>query len=113
VSGTRKTDIKKVQTKQDNFMVDEDCINNQIDLEECMIRTNGHQPCKLPEKDLSEKYQKLYNKRMEKFITILEENDYKTKKISKNDKFMELWEIVDYQDDEKYQNLVEEFLSKI
>jgi hypothetical protein len=114
VSGTRKN-ITKINVRGNKWINDDDCTNGQIDLEECMIRTNGQDPCKLPEKDFGYKYQKLYYERIEKLISILEKNDYKIEKIQRDSQdIVERWRIKNFKKgDKKYQSLLKMFSNEI
>lgn len=109
VSGPRKTNVKKVFVPEVFQDIEEDCTNSQIDLEECIIRTNPSAP---PVRSLSDEYQTLYEERLEKFIPILKSNNYKFKQLHIFSKYgiVLVGEIVNY--DEMYKTHVERFLSE-
>lgn len=109
VSGPRRDEIEEIHKVNEygyDSTVDGDCINNQIDLEECLIDQNRYRPCEPPANALSDKYTKLYEQRRQKFIKLLESSGYK---ITKQEEYFEpTWKIENI--DEKYQSIVEEFL---
>lgn len=86
-------------------LIDEDCTNKQIDLEECIVRNNRYAPCAPPKHDLK-KYNKLYEKRLNEFIEILKSHGYKGRHIP--DHYSDTGLEIDNFDD-KYYGHVEAF----
>lgn len=114
VSATRKEDIESIQTTDEygnDIFVDEDCTNNLIDLEECVIKNNRYQPCPPPERKISEEYRDLYNERLKEFISILESNGYEIVQVEPLYEGAGEWKVTNF--DEKYKEHVGKFLSEI
>lgn len=113
VSKARKFGIRQYEALDDSgsrILVDEDCTNNQVDVEECIIRSNRFFPCSPPERDLA-KYKKLYAERVEKFAQILPSFGYKLvpAKLNYEAGDIKSYEILNY--DDKYEQIAKEFVN--
>lgn len=111
VSQSRKADVAQFEVKEgkNTFMVDEDCTNNQIDLEECIIVSNRYHPCPPPTKDCA-LYKNTFEYRSQKFAEKLRGLGYNLSESDQDFEFGTIpgYEILDYNDE--YEEHVKIFL---
>jgi hypothetical protein len=115
VSKARKLDIKQfstVDSKGNKILVDEDCTNNQIDLEVCIVNSNRYYPCPPPERDVTQN-RNLFVERAKKFATFLKPLGYDLVPAELQFDFGNLssFEILNY--DDKYENYAKAFLDSL
>lgn len=113
ISKTRKGNVKQSEVKEnesESFMVDEDCTNNQIDVEECIIANNRYHPCPSPEKDCV-RYKNTFEYRSYRFALILRDFGYNLQESIQSFEFGKVpaFEILNY--DDEYENYVKKFFN--
>ena len=106
--------MKQTEIVEDGnkHLVDGDCTNNQIDLEECIIRSNRYYPCAPPERD-AKKFRELFVERSKTFAKILTSSGYRLSPANLQFEFGDLpsFEIMNY--DDKFQDQVRSFLKSL
>lgn len=115
VSKTHISEIKQIMVKEADgeiFLVDEDCTNNQIDLEQCVIINNRYYPCAPVERDLSH-YKQLFVDRSLKFAGIIKSDGFNLSESQQSFEFGDVtgYEILNYND--TYDTHVKNFLSSL
>lgn len=115
VSKTRKSEIKQIMVKETDgeiFLVDEDCTNNQIDLEQCIIDNNRYYPCAPAQRDLSH-YKQLFVDRSHEFADIIKSAGFNLSESQQSFEFGNVtgYEILNYND--TYDTHVKNFMSSL